>query len=77
MGRPAAKHFFPRYLGISVKKLGDVCDRRYDATIDDHTVAAWAIPHASPLAQGRARDEVYERVGTEVGDYLRTLDSSR
>lgn len=70
MRKPAAKHFFARYVGIRIKKLSDVCDRRYDTQINGHSVAAWAIPHASPLAQGEARDEAYARVGDEVATYL-------
>lgn len=70
MGKPAAKHFFKRYLGERISSLGEVVGKRYAVEIAGHHLSACAIQHASPLAQGAARTMTYERVGREIQELL-------
>lgn len=70
MGKPAAKHFFPRYLGRCIANLREVAGDRYEVEIANHTLYAYAIQHASPRAQGPERTATYERVGREIRDLL-------
>jgi len=70
MGKPAAKHFFKRYVEKRITNLGEVVGDRYGVEIAGHRFYAYAIQHASPLAQGPERTATYQRVGQEIRELL-------
>jgi uracil-DNA glycosylase len=69
-GRLAVAHFFERYLGRRVRRLGDVAGGPYRVRVAGVDLQVFAVQHPSPLAAGRGRDELYAEVGGRVAELL-------
>jgi uracil-DNA glycosylase family 4 len=72
LGRRAVVDVFRRYAGQRVSRLRDVAGGPYGIDVADVRVQVFAVPHPSPRAAGRRRDELYAEVGDTVAALLRS-----
>lgn len=70
MGLLATKGFFRQFLGVRVRRISEVLERRYDVTLADREVAVFSILHPSPLATHPDKQGIYQRTAGAIREAL-------
>jgi uracil-DNA glycosylase family 4 len=70
LGLHATGSFFERFMGRTVRRLGDVAGGPYATQVGGHPIVVYAVPHPSPLASRPERNALYEEVATSIRGVL-------